>query len=230
MPVLDRIFCQVQVLRHSRNRPQGLPEIPDCWTSVHAISWWVQTISGVGVWQWTSGMFWLAVHLSTLIFQHPRCVQHSYIFYYYYLLQHLSIVILDTRIWSHYHSLHSSSYGELGCCSGPPVLCSIIIQTIRNRFPPTTPPPPPPTPLSKFSRQLHRARTQTTEPIVKCHTILEMESHDLSPHTFGTGPPFWKGVQKGVNKNILFYFLPREGLIGYTKIKFKNLKFGMGVP
>ena len=25
---------------------------------------------------------------------------------------------------------------------------------------------------------------QTTEQIVKCHTILEMGSHDLSPHTF----------------------------------------------
>ena len=31
---------------------------------------------------------------------------------------------------------------------------------------------------------------QTTEPIVKCHTILEMGSHDLSPHTFGSGFQF----------------------------------------
>ena len=28
---------------------------------------------------------------------------------------------------------------------------------------------------------------QTAEPIVKCHTILEMGSHDLSPHTLGYG-------------------------------------------
>ena len=30
--------------------------------------------------------------------------------------------------------------------------------------------------------------TQTAEPIVKCHTILEMGSHDLSPHTYRSGP------------------------------------------
>ena len=38
---------------------------------------------------------------------------------------------------------------------------------------------------------------QTTEPIVKCHTILEMGSHELSQHTFGSGFQFWKGSQKG---------------------------------
>ena len=43
--------------------------------------------------------------------------------------------------------------------------------------------------------------TQTAEPIVKCHTILAMGSHDLSPHSFGSGPQFWKGPQKGVQKN-----------------------------
>ena len=49
---------------------------------------------------------------------------------------------------------------------------------------------------------------KTAVPIVKCHTILELGSHDLSPHTYGTGPPFWKGAQKGVYKNLclnLFY-------------------------
>ena len=42
---------------------------------------------------------------------------------------------------------------------------------------------------------------------------------------FGKGP-------KRVLKKIYFwtYFLPIEGLIGSTKIKFKNIKFGMGVP
>ena len=34
---------------------------------------------------------------------------------------------------------------------------------------------------------LESSSIQTTEPIVKCHTILEMASHDLSPHTFGSG-------------------------------------------
>ena len=32
--------------------------------------------------------------------------------------------------------------------------------------------------------------SQTTEPIVKCHTILEMGNHDLSQHAFRYGPPF----------------------------------------
>ena len=44
---------------------------------------------------------------------------------------------------------------------------------------------------------------QTAEPIVKCHTILEMGSHDILPHTFGSGFQFWKGSQKEVKKLFL---------------------------
>ena len=46
------------------------------------------------------------------------------------------------------------------------------------------------------------------------------------------GPDFGKDPKRGFSKNffVLTYFLPREGLIKSTKIKFKNLKFGMGVP
>ena len=43
---------------------------------------------------------------------------------------------------------------------------------------------------------LESSSIQTTEPIVKCYTILEMGSHDLSPHTFGSGLRFLKGVKK----------------------------------
>ena len=39
-----------------------------------------------------------------------------------------------------------------------------------------------------------------------CHTILEMGSHDHSPHTFGSGLRFWKGFQKGFNKICLDLF------------------------
>ena len=44
---------------------------------------------------------------------------------------------------------------------------------------------------------------QIIEPIVKCHTILDMGSHDLSPHTFWSGLWFLKWLQKGVKK---FFF------------------------
>ena len=75
-------------------------------------------------------------------------------------------------------------------------------KTIRNCFPPPPPPPPPPptTLIKIFPATSQSSSTKTTEPIVKCHTILEMGNHDLSPHTFRTGPPFWKGAQKGVKK------------------------------
>ena len=53
---------------------------------------------------------------------------------------------------------------------------------------------------------LESPSTQTTEPIVKCQTILEMGSHDLSPHTFGSGLRFLKGLQKGVKKLFLDLF------------------------
>ena len=43
---------------------------------------------------------------------------------------------------------------------------------------------------------------QTTELIVKCHTILEMRSHDLSPHTFRSGLRFWKGPQNRDKKKL----------------------------
>ena len=68
--------------------------------------------------------------------------------------------------------------------------------------------------LAKSSQPtLESSSIQTTEPIVKCHTILEMGSHDLSPHTFGSGLRFFKGLQKGVKKNWT-YFQSRESLIG----------------
>ena len=62
-----------------------------------------------------------------------------------------------------------------------------------------------------------------TEPIVKCYTILEMGSLDLSPHTFGSGLRFFKGLQKGFKKNWT-YFLPRESLIGCNKNLCRPLK------
>ena len=50
------------------------------------------------------------------------------------------------------------------------------------------------------------------------HTILEMGSHDLSPHTFGSGLRFLKGSKRGFKKNNFWtYFLPRESLIGCNK-------------
>ena len=53
--------------------------------------------------------------------------------------------------------------------------------------------------LAKSSQPtLESSSIQTTEQIVKWHTILEMGSHDLSPHTFRSGLRFFKGFQKGV--------------------------------
>ena len=52
--------------------------------------------------------------------------------------------------------------------------------------------------VKNFPATSQSSSSQTTEPIVKCHTILEMGSHDLSQHAFRSGPPFWKGAQKGV--------------------------------
>ena len=63
-------------------------------------------------------------------------------------------------------------------------------------------------------------------------------------HHFGNGKPWsfttcfqiWAPILEwgpigGLKKNLfLTYFLPREGIIGWTKIQFKNLKFYMGVP
>ena len=73
--------------------------------------------------------------------------------------------------------------------------------------------------LSKSSQTTSASSSiQTTEPIVKCHTILETGSHDLSPHTFGSGFQFWKGSQKGVKKYFWTYFLAKEGIIGSIKI------------
>ena len=42
------------------------------------------------------------------------------------------------------------------------------------------------------------------------------------------GPHFGRGPKRGVNFFFFTYFLPRVGLIVWTKIQFKNLKFGMG--
>ena len=80
-----------------------------------------------------------------------------------------------------------------------------LIKTIRNRFPP---PPTSTTTTTPYSVKIFPATsqsssTQTAEPIVKCHTILKMGSHDLSPHTFRSGPQFWKGLLTGVKKNCL---------------------------
>ena len=55
-----------------------------------------------------------------------------------------------------------------------------------DQCPPT--PTPPPTPSKFFLATSLSSSTQTAELIVKCHIILEMGSHDLSPHTFGYGP------------------------------------------
>ena len=77
-----------------------------------------------------------------------------------------------------------------------------------------------------FPATSQSSSSQATEPIVKCHTILEMGSHDLSQHA-DLGPHFGRGFKQNL---FWTYFLPREGLIGWTKIQLKNLKFDMGVP
>ena len=61
--------------------------------------------------------------------------------------------------------------------------------------------------LAKSSQPtLESSSIQTTEQIVKFHTILEMGSHDLSPHTFRSGLQFFKGLQKGFFKLVLDLF------------------------
>ena len=80
--------------------------------------------------------------------------------------------------------------------------------------------------LAKSSQPtLESSSIQTTETIVKCHTILEMESHDLSPHTFGSGLQFFKGLKKGLKKYFWTCFLPRESLIGCNTNLCRPLKF-----
>ena len=61
---------------------------------------------------------------------------------------------------------------------------------------------------------LESSSIQTTELIVKCHTILEMASHDLSPHTFGSGLQFLKGLQKGLKKTSFGLIFCQGSLIG----------------
>ena len=70
---------------------------------------------------------------------------------------------------------------------------------------------------------LESSSIQTTEPIVKCHIILEMGSHDLPPHNFLSDIQFLKRLQK-VFFLIGPYFLPRESLIGCNKILCRPLK------
>ena len=61
--------------------------------------------------------------------------------------------------------------------------------------------------LAKSSQPtLESSSIQTTEHIVKCHTILEMGSHDLSPHTFRSGLQFFKGSKRGLKKLYLDLF------------------------
>ena len=43
---------------------------------------------------------------------------------------------------------------------------------------------------------LENSSIQTTEPIIKCHTILEMGSHGRSAHTFGSSLRFLEVPQK----------------------------------
>ena len=62
-----------------------------------------------------------------------------------------------------------------------------------------------------FPATSHSSSSQTTEPIVKCHTILEMGSHDLSPHAFRSGPPFCKGAQKGVLRKLVLNLFSAKG-------------------
>ena len=67
------------------------------------------------------------------------------------------------------------------------------------------------------------AVTMCIAPIVKCHTILEIQSHNISPHTFGSGLRF---------KQIIFwiYFLPGWGLIGCRIPPLKLQKGCLWVP
>ena len=92
----------------------------------------------------------------------------------------------------------------------------VLIKLFKNLF----------SELAKSSQPtLESSSMQTTEQIVKCHTILEMGSHDLSPHTFRSGLRFFKGLQKGFKKNYFWtYFLPRESLIGCNKNICRPLK------
>ena len=53
---------------------------------------------------------------------------------------------------------------------------------------------------------LESSSIQTIEPILNCHTILEMGSLDLSPNTFGSGFRFWKGPKMFFFK-VIFRFI-----------------------
>ena len=58
---------------------------------------------------------------------------------------------------------------------------------------------------------LESSSNQTTEQIVKCHTILEMGSHVLSPHIFISGLQFFKGLQKGSLKKLFLDLFSAKG-------------------
>ena len=54
---------------------------------------------------------------------------------------------------------------------------------------------------------LESTSIQIAEPIMKCHTILEMGSHDGSSHTFGSSHLFLEVPQKGFFKVSFGVFL-----------------------
>ena len=58
---------------------------------------------------------------------------------------------------------------------------------------------------------LESSSIQTTEQIVKCHTILEIGNHDLSPLTFRSGLQFFKGLQKGGLKKLFLGVFSAKG-------------------
>ena len=64
---------------------------------------------------------------------------------------------------------------------------------------------------------LESSSIQTTEPIVKCHTILEMGSHALSLHTFGS--PIFERAPKGGFKKTIFGLIFCQGRVQLDAIK-----------
>ena len=76
-----------------------------------------------------------------------------------------------------------------------------------------------------------RSSIKLLNQFVKCQTIFEMGSNDLSPYTFRSGLLFWKGPPKGFKTKYFWtYFLPREGLIRSIKIYLNICNLAWGCP
>ena len=93
-------------------------------------------------------------------------------------------------LWTVLRQEHSWKYKEKESLD-----CHCAYYKISGLEPKCPSPPPAKKNLPKsLHSTLESSSIQTTEPIVKCHTNLEMRSHDVSAHTFRSSIQFLKDI------------------------------------